>query len=385
MLDTLYKSFWKAEYWMPPGYTWADLEDSDGITYPHPKDLLAAIPLTFVLIIIRYGIERIIGLPLSRALGVRDPVRIKVTPNRILESFFWTQSKNPKKDELNHLASQCSLSLRQAECWFRRRRNQERPLLSKKFSEACWKFLFYSTSFFDGLLIFYNKTWFVQPQTVWNGYPKQPLQPALYWWYLLELSFYFSLLLTLTFDVKRKDFKEQVIHHFVTITLILFSYSANFLRIGALVLLLHDVSDIFMEACKMLIYTQWSRARDIMFVVFALVFFVSRLILFPIKVLYTTSYTFLTNYQVFFGYYFANALLMILQSLNAFWFFLILRMFYKLLSEGQVKNDVRSDIEEEDSSDEQLTVVEQSNGRLQSKDGMDIRARRSLRNWLVSH
>ncbi|XP_074056517.1 LOW QUALITY PROTEIN: ceramide synthase 4-like [Macrotis lagotis] len=375
MLAMLYELFWKAEYWIPPGYTWADLEDSDGIKYPHPKDLLAAIPLTFVLLVIRYGIERIIGLPLSKALGVRDPLRIKATPNRILESFFQTQSKNPQKEALRDLASQCYLSVRQIECWFRRRRNQERPLKSKKFSEASWKFLFYSTSFFDGLLIFYNETWFGQPETVWNGYPKQPLQPAIYWWYLLELSFYLSLLLTLTFDVKRKDFKEQVIHHFVTIALIFFSYSGNFVHIGVLVLLLHDVTDIFMEACKMLIYTQWRQARDIMFMLFALVFFVSRIILFPTKVLYTTYYTFLNNYQVFFGYYFANVLLMILQGLNVFWFFLILRMFYKLLSEGQVKDDVRSDIEEEDLSDEQPPMRQQNNGRIQSNDVTNIRAR----------
>ncbi|XP_068954250.1 ceramide synthase 4-like [Petaurus breviceps papuanus] len=173
MLATLYKLFWKDEYWIPPGYTWADLEDSDGITYPHPKDLLATIPLTFVLMIIRYGTVRFIGLPLCRALGVNDPLRIKATPNPILESFFQTQSKNPKKDELSHLASQCSLSVRQAERWFRHRRNQERPLLSKKFSESCSRFLFYSCSSFGGLLIFYNETWFGQPETIWTGYPKQ--------------------------------------------------------------------------------------------------------------------------------------------------------------------------------------------------------------------
>ncbi|XP_027699952.1 ceramide synthase 4-like [Vombatus ursinus] len=377
MLATLYKSFWKAEYWLPPGYTWADLEDSDGIIYPHPKDLLAAIPLTFILIVIRYGTERIIGLPLSRAMGVRDPLRIKATPNRILESFFWTQSKNPKKDELSHLASQCSLSVRQAERWFRRRRNQERPLLSKKFSESCSRFLFHSCFSFGGLFIFCNKTWFGQPETIWNGYPKQVSCPDLCWWYIFHIVFYFFILLVLFYNflISHRDFYGYVIHHFVTVTLIFYSYSANLVHIGVLVMLLHDVSDIFLETSKMIAYAKWKQAQNIIFILFGLVFFVSRLIFFPTKVIYNFYYVFQTNNQFFFGYYFSNSLLMVTQSLNLFWFFLILKVIYKFLSEGQVKSDVRSDLEEPDLSDELLTVKHQSNTSLQFNDATDIRAR----------
>ncbi|XP_049732663.1 ceramide synthase 4 [Elephas maximus indicus] len=353
MLSTLNEWLWQDRLWLPPNTSWALLEDRNGVVYAHPRDLLAAIPLTLTLVAMRVTFERFVGLPLSRWLGIQDRSQRPVVPNPTLEKHFLTQGRRPLEHQLALLATQCGLTLRQTQRWFRGRRNQDRPHLSKKFCEASWRFLFYLCSFVGGLSVLYHESWLWKPSMCWDNYPDQPLKPTLYWWYLLELSFYISLLITLPFDTKRKDFKEQVVHHFVTITLITFSYSANLLRIGSLVLLLHDTCDYLLEACKMFKYLRWQRLCDVFFLIFSCVFFYTRLVLFPTQILYTTYYESIIGRGPFFGYYFFNALLMMLQLLHVFWSGLILRMLCHFMAKGQMEKDIRSDVEESDLSEEE--------------------------------
>lgn len=54
------------------------------------------------------------------------------------------------------------------------------------------------------------------------------------------------------------------------------------------------------------------------------------------RILYTTYYESIASSGPFFGYYFFNSLLLLLQLLHVFWSFLILRMIRSFVKKGQV-------------------------------------------------
>uniref|UniRef100_A0A3P9PS57 Ceramide synthase 4a n=1 Tax=Poecilia reticulata TaxID=8081 RepID=A0A3P9PS57_POERE len=330
MVAMLNEWLWQEQYWLPPGIRWQDIEmkDEDG-RFPMPRDLLITLPLAFAFIALRYVFERIIAIPFSKCLGVKDRFRIRAPPIPKLEAFYEHVSRQP---------SQCGLSQRKIQTWFRHRRNQDKPSNTKKFCEASWRFAFYLVSFAAGLGSLIDTPWFWDHKECWTGYPKQPVADAHYWYYILELSFYLSLLLSVSVDVKRKDFKEQVVHHIATIFLIGFSYAANYVRVGTLVMLVHDSSDFLLESAKMFHYAVWTTTCDSLFVVFAVVFLVTRLVVFPCRIVHTTMVLSRDFFQPFFGYYFFNVLLLVLQGLHIFWAYLILRMLYKFVFTGKVSH-----------------------------------------------
>uniref|UniRef100_A0A3P8UC38 Ceramide synthase 4a n=1 Tax=Amphiprion percula TaxID=161767 RepID=A0A3P8UC38_AMPPE len=343
---------WQEEFWLPPGIRWRDIEmKEDEGRFPLPRDLVYTLPLAFAFIALRYVFERLVALPLSRILGVKDRIRIGAPSIPKLEAFYKQNSRQPSQSEVVSLGKQCGLSQRKIHTWFRHRRNQDRPSNTKKFCEASWRFVFYVVAFTAGLGSLINTPWFWDHRECWRGYPKQPVSEAHYWYYVLEMSFYLSLLLCVSVDVKRKDFKEQVIHHIATLFLIGFSYCGNYVRVGTLVMLVHDSSDFLLESAKMFHYAVWTRTCDSLFVVFALVFLVTRLVVFPGRVIHTTLVVSLEFFQPFLGYYFFNALLLVLQALHVFWAYLILRMVYKFVFLGKVERDERSD--EESNVDEE--------------------------------
>nr|XP_036859258.1 ceramide synthase 2 isoform X2 [Manis javanica] len=319
MLQTLYDYFWWERLWLPVNLTWADLEDRDGRVYAKASDLYITLPLALLFLIIRYFFELYVATPLASLLNVKEKTRLRAPPNPTLEHFYLTSGKQPKQVEVELLSRQSGFSGRQVERWFRRRRNQDRPSLLKKFREASWRFTFYLIAFIAGMAVIVDKPWFYDMKKVWEGYPIQ-------------------------------DFKEQIIHHVATIILISFSWFANYIRAGTLIMALHDSSDYLLESAKMFNYAGWKNTCNNIFIVFAIVFIITRLVILPFWILHCTVVYPLELYPAFFGYYFFNSMMGVLQMLHIFWAYLILRMAHKFIT-GKLVEDERSDREETESSE----------------------------------
>ncbi|XP_008330171.1 ceramide synthase 2a isoform X2 [Cynoglossus semilaevis] len=353
-MSTLSELVWADWIWFPEGYGWADLKDNDGKVYPKWQDLWACIPIAFCFMIIRKVFERTVAIPLASLLGVKDKQQISAPSNPILESYYCSTSKQPTQSSIESLCKQTDCSVRQVQRWFRQRRNQDRPSKVKKFQEASWRFTFYLFAFFAGLAVLVDKPWFQDVQLIWEDFPRMPLLPSQYWYYMIELGFYLSLVFSVASDVKRKDFKEQLVHHAATILLLSFSWLVNYIRAGTLVLLVHDASDYLLESAKMFSYADWKKTCNLIFTLFAAFFFVTRLIILPFWIIHSTLVLPLGRYSTFPTFYFFNGLMLVLQALHIFWAILILRMVIKFLPGNDIVEDERSDKEEMESEDDSV-------------------------------
>ncbi|KAL8177544.1 UNVERIFIED_CONTAM: hypothetical protein K2H54_011912, partial [Gekko kuhli] len=150
------------------------------------------------------------------------------------------------------------------------------------------------------------------------------------------------------------DHNMQIIHHAATIFLISFSYCANYIRIGTLVMIIHDASNFLLEPTKMFHYLKWRRICDTLFTVSSAMYLFTFLVIFPNKVLYNTYYYSMELYRPFLGYYLMNGSLMVLQLLHIFWSYFTICIVCRLFVRGTVEKDLRSDSEDSEKGEEEM-------------------------------
>ncbi|KAG5283244.1 hypothetical protein AALO_G00039970 [Alosa alosa] len=375
--------FWNERFWLPHNVTWADLKNTDELTFPQAEDLYLACPLAFCIFMIRLVFERFIARPCALGMKIQANGPQKAQPNAILEKVFTAITKHPDEKRLEGLSKQLDWNVQTIQRWFRQRRNQEKPSTLARFCESMWRFTFYLYIFTYGVRFLKKAPWLWNTRECWYNYPYQALTVDLHYYYTLQLSFYLSLLFSQFTDIRRKvvlsctktprieeglppppakapDFLLMFMHHLATIALITFSYVNNMVRVGTLVMCLHDASDVLLEAAKMANYAKCQKLCNLLFVMFALVFMSSRLGIFPVWVLNSTLFESWEIVGPFPSWWLFNLLLLLLQALHTFWSYLIVRIACRAISRGKagkwnplhVSKDDRSDIESSSDEDE---------------------------------
>ncbi len=161
----------------------------------------------------------------------------------------------------------------------------------------------------------------------------------LYYYYVLGIGYYLYSSLTVFYEPKMKDRTQLLIHHAATLTLLLSSYLANRTRYGAVIMLLHDVSDPFMEISKLGLYLDWEWLSTLAFPMFAAVFVYTRNWLYP-RYIVAKVWGLRTHYVYWWPTF---TCLCILAVLHVYWSYLILKILYLHVLKGETRGDIREE------------------------------------------
>lgn len=220
------------------------------------------------------------------------------------------------------------------------------------FENSGWECLFYLMSACIGLFVYSQEEWSVWPSTqIWDQWPLQPISTAFRGYYLLMLAFYIQALVSLIFiDKPRSDYWEYLLHHLVTIFLIGCSYYTRIHRYGLIILSLHDVGDVLINAAKSFKYLgdAWDVTTNVLFVIFSVVFVFTRLVFLPITVI-PSGYWELLQMEPMNGnvpcFLPMNCALVVLQCLHVFWFVLLVKAIKRQILVGTVNDQRENEID----------------------------------------
>ncbi|XP_014552353.1 hypothetical protein COCVIDRAFT_110512 [Bipolaris victoriae FI3] len=216
--------------------------------------------------------------------------------------------------------------------------------------------------------------WYFNTTGMYEGFPHRTHEAVVKAYYLLQASYWAqqAIVLMLMLEKPRKDFKELVAHHIITVSLIWLSYRFHFTYMGIAVYITHDISDFFLASSKCLNYID-SPIVTPYFFVFMLVWGYARHYI-NLKIIWSILTTFKTvgpfelnwetqQYKCWISQYITFGLLASLQAVNLFWGFLICRIAYRFA----VYKDMEDDRSEYEPTDDETEAKE----KLIKEDGAD--------------
>lgn len=248
-----------------------------------------------------------------------------------------------------------------------------------KFGEYVFRLFFHSLISIAGVYFFWDKEWWAKggTKTLFLGYPNQEIDPGMIWYYLIQCAYNLDAMISLlemsleirytptsnssssgtktttlrnAFPISigwsskvRGDFREMFIHHVVTNLLVAGSSFFRFTRVGSMVFLVHDLSDVPVDLSKLANFLKWKVTTVACFASMVLVWCMTRLGLLPFVIFKSILYeswlvcqmgivdpVYYKHYQPIFVF-----LIGLLILLHLAWFTMFIQMGWVLVSKGE--------------------------------------------------
>ncbi|KAJ5231484.1 TRAM1-like protein [Penicillium citrinum] len=192
--------------------------------------------------------------------------------------------------------------------------------------------------------------WYFRTRGMYELFPHKTHFAEFKFYYLFEAAYWAqqALVMLLGLEKPRKDFRELVAHHIVTLALIGLSYRFHFTYIGIAVYITHDVSDFFLAISKTFHYINSELVVPFyalnVFTWIYLRHYLNLRILWSLLTEFQTVGPYELNwetqqYKCWISNVITFALLAMLQSLNLFWLYCLMRSAWKFIAYGEKKDD----------------------------------------------
>jgi len=325
----------------PPAEALLVAAAAGGARYPQARDLAWTAAVAS-------GAQAVLGGALGRALervllrsfggAARDVEEWAIAGADALEdAYVGARPGLPNVNAAKALAAQLGRRLEEVQGWFvaRQRRDRARVKL-RRTVESVRRLVLYGlcVGWNVGVLRQEGWRWWKDLASCWEGLPLQELDQGVRAFYVyLEIPMYVVLLIAQLTDSRRaSDMWEMTMHHSIVILLLSVVYLGNFVRIGMIGLLLHDVTDVFLECSKLANAFRYRWLADLMFIGFVGSWFYARLYKFATTVLisiYVDGHVHVGPVLNLLG-----ALILMLVIMNLYWFTKIWKVAYRILWSG---------------------------------------------------
>ncbi|KFY73887.1 hypothetical protein V499_06055 [Pseudogymnoascus sp. VKM F-103] len=231
-----------------------------------------------------------------------------------------------------------------------------------RFMEQVYTAIYFSIIGSAGLYVMSGTPmWYFKTHGMYEFFPHKTHVAIFKFYYLFQAAYWSqqAIVMLLGLEKPRKDFYELVAHHIITLTLIFLSYRFHFMHIGLAVYITHDISDFFLALSKSLHYIDcpvvelyfgtsiisWIYFRHYQNLRFIYSLFTEFKTVGPYELNWETQ-----QYKCTLSFVITLGLLLMLQSINIFWLYCLLRSAYRFLVHNIVKDD-RSEVEESELED----------------------------------